>query len=62
MVSWLQTFYRQENEIVYLFYAITNCQGWIKSTEKEVIVRLEPNGTTQSIYGSRGALPKIYFF
>jgi hypothetical protein len=42
MVSWLQTFYRQENEVVDLFYAITNCQGWIKSTEKEVIVRLEP--------------------
>jgi hypothetical protein len=42
MVSWLQTFYRQENEVVDLFYAITNCHGWIKSTEKEVIVRLEP--------------------
>jgi hypothetical protein len=42
MVSWLQPFYRQENEVVDLFYAITNCQGWIKSTEKEVIVRLEP--------------------
>ena len=42
MVNWLQTFYRQENEVVDLFYAITNCQGWIKSTKKEVIVRLEP--------------------
>jgi hypothetical protein len=42
MVNWLRTFYRQENEVVDLFYAITNCQGWIKSTEKEVIVRLEP--------------------
>jgi hypothetical protein len=42
MVNWLQTFYRQENEVVDLFYAITNCHGWIKSTEKEVTVRLEP--------------------
>jgi hypothetical protein len=41
MVSWLQTFYRQENEVVDLFYAIANCHGWIKSTEKDVIVRLE---------------------
>ena len=41
MVNWLQTFYRQENEVVDLFYAIANCHGWIKSTEKEVIVRLE---------------------
>jgi len=28
--------------VVDLFYAITNCHGWIKSTPKEVIVRLEP--------------------
>lgn len=42
MVSWLQPFYRQENEVVDLFYAITNCHGWIKSTKKEVIVRIEP--------------------
>ena len=42
MVNWLQTYYRHENEIVDLFYAITNSHGWIKSTEKEVIVRLEP--------------------
>lgn len=42
MVNWLQSYYRQQNEVVDLFYAITNCQGWIKSTTKEVIVRLEP--------------------
>jgi len=42
MVSWLQPFCRPENEVVDLFYVITNCYGWIKSTEKEVIVRIEP--------------------
>jgi len=42
MVEWLRTFFNQENELVDLFYAITNCHGWIKSTKSEVIVRLEP--------------------
>jgi hypothetical protein len=42
MVDWLRTFFNQDNELVDLFYAITNCHGWIKSTKSEVIVRLEP--------------------
>ena len=42
MVDWLRPFFNQENELVDLFYTITYCHGWIKSTEKEVIVRLEP--------------------
>jgi len=42
MVEWLRTFFNQENELVDLFYTITNCHGWIKSTKSEVIVRLEP--------------------
>jgi hypothetical protein len=42
MVEWLRTFFNQENELVDLFYAITHCHGWIKSTKSEVIVRLEP--------------------
>lgn len=42
MVDWLRPFFNGENELVDLFYAITNCHGWIKSTKKEVIVRLEP--------------------
>jgi hypothetical protein len=42
MVDWLRPFFNQENELVDLFYTITYCHGWIKSTDKEVIVRLEP--------------------
>jgi len=42
MVDWLRPYYDRENEIVDLFYAITECHGWIRSTETEVIVRLEP--------------------
>jgi len=42
MVDWLRPHYNRENEIVDLFYAITECQGWIRSTETEVIVSLEP--------------------
>lgn len=42
MVDWLREHYNRENEIVDLFYAITECQGWIRSTGTEVIVRLEP--------------------
>lgn len=42
MVDWLRPHFEQEEELVDLFYAITNCQGWIKSTKTEVTVRLEP--------------------
>lgn len=42
MVEWLRDYYNCENDLVDLFYAITECHGWIKSTTDEVIVRLEP--------------------
>lgn len=42
MVDWLRPYFNQENEVVDLFYAITFCHGWIKSTQREVVVRLEP--------------------
>jgi len=42
MVGWLQDYYENENDLVDLFYAITSCQGWIKNTDTQVCVRLEP--------------------
>ena len=42
MTDWLLTHYPNENEYVDLFYAITQCHGWIKSEADRVIVRLEP--------------------
>jgi hypothetical protein len=42
MVEWLLPFYENKNEYVDLFYAITNCQGWVKSEKHKVTVRLEP--------------------
>ena len=42
MTDWLLTYYPNKNEYVDLFYAITNCHGWIKSEKHRVIVRLEP--------------------
>jgi hypothetical protein len=42
MVCWLRQYYTKENDVVDLFYAITNCHGWVKSSATEVIVRLEP--------------------
>jgi hypothetical protein len=42
MVDWLRQFFDYENELIDLFYAITECHGWIKNSKKEVIVRLEP--------------------
>jgi hypothetical protein len=42
LTDWLRPLFNQENELVDLFYAITDCQGWIKSTKNEVMVRLEP--------------------
>ncbi len=41
MVGWLRPHFNEENEWVDLFYAITNCQGWLKSTKTTVTVRLE---------------------
>ena len=42
MVDWLRNDYKHKNDVVDLFYSITECQGWIKSTKNEVVVRLEP--------------------
>ncbi len=42
MVDWLAESYSNENDLIDLFYAITHCHGWIRSTDKEVRVRLEP--------------------
>jgi len=42
MVEWLLPFYENKNEYVDLFYAITSCQGWLKSETHKVTVRLEP--------------------
>jgi hypothetical protein len=42
MVDWLRPHFAEENEIVNLFYAITDCQCWLRSTKTEVMVRLEP--------------------
>ncbi len=38
----LEPYYQNKNEIVDLFYAITNSQGWIKTTKNAVTVRIEP--------------------
>ena len=42
MVDWLRPHFDEENELVDLFYAITNGHAWIKSTRTVVTVRLEP--------------------
>ena len=42
MVEWLLPFYENKNEYIDLFYAITNCHGWVKSENHKVTVRLEP--------------------
>ncbi len=42
MTDWLLSHYPNENEYVDLFYAITQCHGWIKSGADRVVVRLEP--------------------
>jgi hypothetical protein len=42
MTGWLRECYDCENDLVDLFYAITDCHGWIRCTDAEVRVRLEP--------------------
>jgi hypothetical protein len=41
MTEWLNPFFNNTNEVVDLFYAITDCHGWVKSSPDQVIVRLE---------------------
>ena len=41
MVEWLLPLYENKNEYVDLFYAISNCHGWVRSDSKKVTVRLE---------------------
>ncbi len=42
LVESLRTSFDEDNNLVDLFYAITNCHGWIKVCEQEVRVMLEP--------------------
>jgi len=42
MIDLLRPDWKQETEIVDLFYAITEYQGWIRSNKEEVFVSLEP--------------------
>ncbi len=42
MTDWLLCQYPNKAEYVDLFYAITQCHGWIKSEADIVVVRLEP--------------------
>ncbi len=44
MVDWLieYDFYNNKRDVVDLVYAMSDCQGWVKSTSEEVIFRMEP--------------------
>ncbi len=42
MVNILKPYYQNEDEVVDLFYAISDCHGWIKVTGKTIHIRLEP--------------------
>jgi hypothetical protein len=42
LLDWLDDCYANDNDRVDLLYAIFNCHGWIRSDNKEVLVRLEP--------------------
>jgi len=42
MIDWLRPHFNAKEELVDLFYAITDCHGWLKATTTEVTVRLEP--------------------
>ena len=42
LVEMLKPYYTNKNEIVDLFYAISQCHGWIRTTKTRVTVRIEP--------------------
>jgi len=47
MVEWLRAYYEHDNEVVDLFYAISHCHGWVRSSAEAVTVRLEPMQPSQ---------------
>ncbi len=51
MVDVLKPFYQNDDddEVVDLFYAINDCHGWIKVTDKHVRIRLEPLQQTKRL-------------
>ena len=42
LLDWLDDMYAKDQDRVDLLYAIFNCQGWIRSDDRWVVVRLEP--------------------
>ena len=42
MIKELSSYYQNDDEVVDLFYAISECHGWSRVTEKNVYFRLEP--------------------
>ena len=42
MTNQLLPYFDDPDEVVDLFYTITECHGWVKSTSQEVRFRLEP--------------------
>jgi hypothetical protein len=42
LLDWLDDSYAKDSDRVDLLYAIFNCQGWVRSDEHWVVVRLEP--------------------
>ena len=42
LLDWLGQSYAKDNDRVDLLYAIFNCQGWIRSDDQWVVVRMEP--------------------
>ena len=42
LLDWLDDEYAKDQDRVDLLYAIFNCQGWIRSDDRWVVVRLEP--------------------
>ena len=42
LIDWLEASYAKDSDRVDLLYAILNCQGWIRSDGRSVVVRLEP--------------------
>jgi hypothetical protein len=42
LIDWLEASYAKDSDRVDLLYAILNCQGWIRSDARSVVVRLGP--------------------
>ena len=59
MINWLKPIFNNDNEVVDLFYAISACHGWVKVTDSNVRIKLEPLQQTKRMHAQVNLCQKL---